>query len=263
MNTPHHQQALGFVVRQLNTTGYVATPPVPRIIRGTYSFFYLKEGEVLTDVGTDSFLLRANMFLLIPPDVQYSVKWYDKAKAMMGAFEESFITDPSCPLLRAQTPVVCNIEGQDTLLITATMDKLLRDQANPHVAQFTLNYLLNLLSEHFSADEYNNEHIAMRFVDAVFNRTQPLKTITEYAAQFGITPGHLNKIVRTRTGRSASNWVVISRISYAKNLLRDTSLSIIDIAERVGIFDQSYFARFFKKHTGMSPLEYRYLLRSI
>ena len=94
-------------------------------------------------------------------------------------------------------------------------------------------------------------------VDEVFDRTQPLKTITEYAQAYGVTPGHLNKVVRTRTGRSASEWVQVSRLNYAKYLLRDTSLPVIDVAAQVGLFDQSYFARFFKKHTGLSPIEYR------
>lgn len=257
MNAPHHHPAFGFIVRRLNTTGYVAAPPVPRIIRGTYSFFYLTSGEVLTFVGGESFLLRANMFLLIPPDVQYSVKWYDNAQATMGAFEESFITDHSCALIRANRTAVCHIETGDATLVAATIDKLHREQNNPHVARLTLGYLLHLLSEHFSTGNYDSEQVSVRFVDAVFDRTQPLKTISEYASQFGISPGHLNKIVRTHTGRSASGWVVISRISYAKNLLRDTSLSIIEVAAHVGIYDQSYFARFFKKHTNMSPIEYR------
>lgn len=256
MHNPHHPIS-GFVVRPLNTTGYVAAPPIPQITRGIYSFFYLKSGEVLTEVGEESFLMGANTFLLVPPEVKYSVKWYDNACAMMGAFEESFITDPSCGLIRVKKGVMCKIDDSDVALVAATMDKLLREQAKPHAAQFTLNYLLHLLSEHFVTDEHEREQIAVKFVDEVFDRTQPLKTITEYAQAYGVTPGHLNKVVRTRTGRSASEWVQVSRLNYAKYLLRDTSLPVIDVAAQVGLFDQSYFARFFKKHTGLSPIEYR------
>lgn len=256
-NHPHHHQVPGLVVRPLNTTGHVVAQPVPRIARGSYSFFYLKSGEVLTEVGSESFLLGADTFLLIPPEVQYSVQWYDRAQAMMGAFEESFITDPSTSLLRAKRAVMCRIEPDDSALVAATMDKLLREQSKPHLARLTLGYLLGLLGEHFSSDEHEHSRIAVQFVDEVFNRSLPLKTIAEYAEQFGITPGHLNKTVRQHTGRSASEWVQVSRLSYAKYLLRDSTIPIIDVAARVGLFDQSYFARFFKKHTGTSPLEYR------
>lgn len=253
----NHHQTLGFVVRPLNTTGHVVAHPVPRIARGTYSFFYLKSGEVLTEVGGESFLLGADTFLLIPPEVEYSVQWYNNAQAMMGAFEESFIAVPLCSMLRMKQASLCKIPADDSSLVAASMDKLMREQGKLYIAQITLDFVLHLLSEHFIPDAHRGVQIATQFVDEVFNRSQPSKTIAEYAADYGVTPGHLNKMVRTNTGRSASEWVQISRLNYAKYLLHDTQLPIIDVAARVGLFDQSYFSRFFKKHTGMSPLEYR------
>jgi YesN/AraC family two-component response regulator len=46
-------------------------------------------------------------------------------------------------------------------------------------------------------------------------------------------------------------------MEYAGELLRTTSLSVGDIAELSGYNDYFYFARFFKKHTGVTPTEYR------
>ena len=43
----------------------------------------------------------------------------------------------------------------------------------------------------------------------------------------------------------------------AKQLLRNRSLSIAEIAEKTGLVDQSYFSRFFKKKMGITPSEYR------
>ena len=43
----------------------------------------------------------------------------------------------------------------------------------------------------------------------------------------------------------------------AKQLLKDPSVPIVEVASRVGLDDQSYFSRFFKKKTGLTPSQYR------
>ena len=53
------------------------------------------------------------------------------------------------------------------------------------------------------------------------------------------------------------DWVGISRLGKAKDLLRGSRMSMAEVAVAVGIDDQSYFARFFKKMTGISPRDYR------
>ena len=59
------------------------------------------------------------------------------------------------------------------------------------------------------------------------------------------------------TGTSPKNYIIGIRIKKACELLENTDLSILSISEQVGIFDQNYFSRLFKRHTGISPTEYR------
>ena len=53
------------------------------------------------------------------------------------------------------------------------------------------------------------------------------------------------------------DWIEISRLNLAKSLLKQGSLQISEIAAAVGIDDQSYFTRFFKKNEGYTPSQYR------
>jgi AraC-like DNA-binding protein len=53
------------------------------------------------------------------------------------------------------------------------------------------------------------------------------------------------------------DWIDAVRIVRAKRLLAATSTPIIDIAAAVGLEDQSYFARFFKRETGLTPTGFR------
>ena len=104
----------------------------------------------------------------------------------------------------------------------------------------------------------HNNGICNRFLNELFkgegNRNLP---VAEYAQQLGITPNHLNKVVKGATGKSPSAWIEEAIIQQARLLLRGTDLPLGDIAAKVGIMDQSYFARKFRQHEGMTPSEYR------
>ena len=245
------------MIRRLNTQGRVMAHPIPATQRTSYAFFYLSEGEVLTEAGGESFLLCKNTMFIIPPHVPYAVKWYDNVDAMMGGFEESFLLDPSYQLLHTNKPELININPDDASLMSVSMMRLCGQQPKPHIVQYTLDFILKLLNETMDGSTHESDSVAVRFIDEVFNRNSVPEGVNRYAEQLGVSPNHLNKVVKAQTGRTASEWVQISRLNYAKYLLRDTQLPIIDVAARVGLFDQSYFSRFFKKHTGMSPLEYR------
>ena len=91
----------------------------------------------------------------------------------------------------------------------------------------------------------------------VFEGRNAQFSVSEYAAQLNVTPNYLNKTVKQHTHRTAIDWIEIARINMAKMLLKDPTVPVGDIAGRVGVPDQSYFARFFKKKTGFTPSEFR------
>ncbi|MBR1478420.1 MAG: response regulator [Lachnospiraceae bacterium] len=80
--------------------------------------------------------------------------------------------------------------------------------------------------------------------------------LTDVAEQVYVSHWHLSKLLNS-TGRSFSELLNEIRIENAKKLMEDSSLHIIDIAERVGFADTAHFSRVFKKHTGISAGEYR------
>ena len=53
------------------------------------------------------------------------------------------------------------------------------------------------------------------------------------------------------------NYITEVRMEKAREHLKDTDLSVIEIAENVGYEDSQYFFRVFKKTTGVTPLQYR------
>jgi len=82
-------------------------------------------------------------------------------------------------------------------------------------------------------------------------------TVTEYADRLAITPNHLTQTVLGLTGKTSLQIIKAKQVLEIKRLLVHTNLTVTEIAARLNFPDQSYFARFFKRETGVSPLQYR------
>lgn len=81
--------------------------------------------------------------------------------------------------------------------------------------------------------------------------------VSFYAEQLCITTRYLSTIVRSVAGESPKDIIDHMIVLEAKVLLRSTNMSIQEIALRLHFPDQSYLGRYFRKHTGESPSEYR------
>ena len=103
----------------------------------------------------------------------------------------------------------------------------------------------------------NKESIAMKFAMLVFENRETHREVAYYADQLCISPLYLTKIIQEVNGRSARDMIADYTIIGIKALLRNADITIKDVVRQSGFSSQSSFSRFFRKHTGMSPLEYR------
>ncbi len=81
--------------------------------------------------------------------------------------------------------------------------------------------------------------------------------IDEVAEFVRISPRHFKRRFKNATGDSPLNYLQKLRIDEAKNRLENTLENITEITRRVGYEDDSTFRRLFKRHTTLSPREYR------
>lgn len=92
------------------------------------------------------------------------------------------------------------------------------------------------------------------YVSGAFPTTISLK---EVAVKFGINPSYLSTLFKREVGESFTQYVTRRRLEFAGDLLARTDLPVGTVATECGIPDNNYFARVFKAHTGMQPLQYR------
>lgn len=82
-------------------------------------------------------------------------------------------------------------------------------------------------------------------------------SVNEYAGKLAITPNHLTQMVNQLTGKTSSQIIRAKQVLEIKRLLVHTNLSVTEISIRLNFQDQSYFAKFFKRETSISPMQYR------
>ena len=109
------------------------------------------------------------------------------------------------------------------------------------------------------ADRPQPVSLAFReLLDAQFARE---RNPAAYAAQLGLTADQLRLRVREETGASPREHIDRRVVLEAERLLAFTQLSIGDIAQRLGFAEVNYFWRYFRKHTGRTPGDFRDGLR--
>lgn len=82
-------------------------------------------------------------------------------------------------------------------------------------------------------------------------------SVAELAQQFHLSASQMNRLFRASTGQSPHEYLINLRINRAKTLLKETQLSVIEIAGEVGYAYDTSFAAAFRAKTGMSPRQFR------
>lgn len=93
-----------------------------------------------------------------------------------------------------------------------------------------------------------------RLINSNFTKERQVQS---YASQLGISPNYLNVLVKKYFGKSALEMINDRVVLEVKRLLSHTDYDISEIAYILGFNELSYFSRFFKRNTGMTPIEFR------
>ncbi|GGF03382.1 AraC-type DNA-binding protein [Chishuiella changwenlii] len=139
------------------------------------------------------------------------------------------------------------------------------NQLNDHFSNLKIAFsLMNMFIEiNRSLEQENQSHLKSQSL--IFNHFQSLieenfktkKLPKEYAELLHITPNHLNVLSKEISGISAGEWIRSRIILEAKRLLVNKDVSIKEISYLLNFQDVSYFVKFFKKYTNLTPEQFR------
>ena len=101
------------------------------------------------------------------------------------------------------------------------------------------------------------EEIMARFIIAVSENFRERREVAWYAEHLCITPKHLSNVAKATSGRTAGEWIESYVTMEAKVLLKTTDQTVQEISSLLNFTSPSFFGKYFKRRTGLSPSEFR------
>ena len=138
---------------------------------------------------------------------------------------------------------------------------------NPYRKEITQGLLMALFYEIYNIyqghvvqeriPKSRKEDLFERFIRSITESYKNERSVSFYADKMFLTAKHLSTVVKEVSGKTAGEWIDSLVILEAKALLKSSELSIQEIADELHFANQSFFGKYFKHHTGLSPKEYR------
>lgn len=243
-----------------------------------YRIGFCRKGTLEVDFGLETFKHEKDTIHFNYPGQLFSLK--NASKDMLSyylLFSADFMEDiyPSLTL-RDQYPFLdyggapffklSKNEAQRTEELFVEIDKEVRNghsdkgQAIKHYIDLILiEARRSYVRQGLSAVQHHSKpsSLVVRFKKLVGQHFIKIRNVAEYAAKLGVTAKHLGKNIKEETGATASSFIDEMLMMEIKALLRHSDLSISEIADHLDFSDHSHFTTFFKKHKGVTPLQYR------
>lgn len=108
-----------------------------------------------------------------------------------------------------------------------------------------------------SLPQDRNDMLFQNFIILLYHNYLEHREVNFYADKLCMTPNYLSSVIKSKSGKSALQWIVEIVITDAKQKLRYSKSSIKEIAAYFNFPTQSFFGKYFKQYVGTSPKDYR------
>ncbi|MBW3469136.1 AraC family transcriptional regulator [Arthrospiribacter ruber] len=239
---------------------------IPHKHEGYFELIYIAEGEGFHWIETENFQIQTPDFYFLKPGQLHFWQFTAIPKGYVMMFKEEFIDavkevkilqqmQQMGELTRIsnwQDPMVRHI-FEDILQVYKSDTKNTED-----VIKGYLRVLFAKISEHTADKTTSIENpLCDRFLSLLSQQSPILHKVVDYATILQTTPQNLNQACKKKTGKTASDHINSQLILEAKRNILHTDQNINQIADLLQFNDASYFVKFFKKHTGETPHQFR------
>lgn len=123
--------------------------------------------------------------------------------------------------------------------------------------RITRQFLNGMAEQIYSKTHTQHKKLVRQVLDFIAGRYKEDLTLAWISEQVHLNASYLSRLLKNECGENFTQLLTKIRMDKAKELLKDGTVKIYEVAEQVGIADPHYFAVIFKRHVGMSPSEYR------
>lgn len=251
--------------------------PVPPSKHSCHTLIFISSGEHTMKLGYQEYVTTDNEIIMIPAGQIFSLDNVNNIhKGYICQFHPDILIRKygsrellnDFDFLKISGNPKITLTSKDVISVTNILERLKKEYSETEIADLNIvqSYLITMFYEmnknavKTSKGISASEMITTKFKELIHENIKTQHQVNYYSSQLSVTPNHLNKCVKTVTGKSAVKWIDENILLEAKYLLFQTTLSVGEIATQVGFDDQSYFSRFFKKAEGISPIRYRKMI---
>lgn len=248
-----------------------------------FSFLFVKNAKGKYTTDDVSFTTEPGTIYFTNPGHFKSFEWYEIDEVYLITVTENFLKDfvhanifKEFPFLLSETvyPRILNpIEFDEFQSIYNLIEKEFLSTSslkNKIIGNFLVILLLKIKESFWK--EYNpiyegnkssrivkqfKKDLEQHFRDLIEHKVDKQNRVTDFANLQNLHENYLNNVIKSKTGKSVSNWISDKMIIEAKSLLKNSELSIKEIAFNLGFLEVAHFSNYFKKNTQNTPEEFR------
>lgn len=248
-------------------------------------FFLCKEGEAEVTLDDQEYhIKKGDLYIYVPSTLVQIRRRSDNLKGLMYQVELDFIApvlnsliDTRNRLFIREHPCVSltlrQQERIEQLIKVIRQREELRTETDfptsqarllkgliSHLAQalcseIIMIYCANQPVEPLRQDK--KDKIFRRFILSVSKHYRKEREVSFYANEQCLSPRYFSSIIKEKSGNTASQWIIQTVIFNAKHMLEQPEVSIKEIALALNFPSLSFFGKYFKQYTGLSPKAYR------
>ncbi|MCD8265104.1 MAG: AraC family transcriptional regulator [Tannerellaceae bacterium] len=240
-------------------------------------FVMCKQGSIRANINHKEYTIVPGDFVTLIPNTFIQIhEVKGEVKLIFAGFSSGFIEEmfvqptqlnfyPNIweyPLFHPSEEVYNFYNKYFTLLINGSIHQEIsfNRHALKGILLFIAGHLATAYKKYFQGTEHKlgrGNQILRDFLRLLHENYQTEHSVSFYAEKSNITFQHFCKTIKQVSGKTPSEIINNFLIMDAKSYLKSSSRSVKDIAISLGFQNTSFFSKFFKSHTGMTPQEYR------
>lgn len=245
----------------------------------SFAFILVVKGRIHIKTNFINETLKEKDVFFVFPDTVYEVTDHTDFSFIKITFNKDYLSKSGIFLTAAQHYTIFQSkaihkfslkreEYQDLYHDVIALEKKLKIAADmPYRNDIIRNSFIEILydlllnfnnREHFELPKRDSKsEMTTKFLNLLSLHFKKERLVIFYAGKLFITPRHLSQVVKSVTGKTAGELIDEIVIGEAKILLNNYSHNISSVAETLNFANASFFGKYFKKNTGISPSVYR------
>lgn len=242
-----------------------------------YTVLIIKKGKGQHKIDFNSYNLDKGQIYFVAPGQVHQVIEIEKSQGYVMTFSCDFLIENAIPLSfisslnlfqnYGQSPPLLPSEAQFNRIESFLKQLFSLFRSDTQMKNLSIGAYLKLLLIECNnickinpitlGIETSGDHLLRSFKTTVDKNYKQEHSTNFYAKELHITPDHLNRSIKSKTGKTAKEYIQTRIVIEAKRLLYFTALSNKEIAYELGFNEPANFSAFFKKQTSYTPSNFK------